>query len=100
MEIKINAVHFNADAKLVEFLNKKVAKLDTYFDGIISADVMLKVEKPETAKNKIVEVKLSIPVKEYLFAKKQADTFEEAADLSVEAIRRQLQKYKEKLQEK
>ncbi|MDD4145111.1 MAG: ribosome-associated translation inhibitor RaiA [Prolixibacteraceae bacterium] len=100
MEIIINSVHFDADNKLVEFVNKKVNKLDTFFDGIINAEVTLKVLKPETAKNKISEIKLSIPVNGYLFAKKQADTFEEATDLAVDAIRKQLGKYKEKLKNK
>lgn len=100
MNIKINDVHFSADQKLVEFINKKVGKLDTYFDGIIGAEIILKVEKPESAKNKQVDLKLSIPSKDYLFAKKQADSFEEATDLAIEAVRRQLKKYKEKLKEK
>ncbi len=100
MNIQVNAVHFTADKKLIDFLNKKVLKLDTYFDGIINAEVILKIDKPETAKNKVAEIKLSIPDNDYLFAKKQADTFEEACDLAVEAIRRQLKKYKEKLQGK
>ena len=100
MEIIINSVHFDADKKLIEFVNKKVNKLDTFFDGIINAEVTLKVLKPETAKNKISEIKLSIPVNGYLFAKKQADTFEEATDLAVDAIRKQLGKFKEKLKNK
>jgi putative sigma-54 modulation protein len=100
MNIKINDVHFSADQSLVEFLNKKVGKLDTFFEGIISAEVILKVIKPETSNNKEVELKLSIPSTDYLFAKKQADTFEEAANLAIEAVRRQLEKYKEKLKEK
>jgi ribosome-associated translation inhibitor RaiA len=70
MNIQVNAVHFTADKRLIEFLNKKVSKLDTYFDGILGAEVILKVDKPETANNKIVEIKLSIPVNDYLFAKK------------------------------
>ncbi len=100
MNIKINDVHFNADQKLVAFVNKKVSKLDTYFDNIINAEVILKIVKPETSKNKEVEIKLSIPTTDYLFAKKQADTFEEATDMAVEAIRKQLKKFKEKLKEK
>ena len=100
MNIKINDVHFSADHKLVDFVNKKVSKLDTYFDGIINAEVILKVIKPETSNNKEVQLKISIPTKDYLFAKKQADSFEEATDLAIEATRRQLKKYKEKLQEK
>ena len=97
MNIKINDVHFTADQKLVEFVNKKVSKLDTYFDGIIGAEIILKVIKPESSNNKEVELKLSIPATDYLFAKKQADTFEEATNLAIEAVRRQLKKYKEKL---
>jgi ribosomal subunit interface protein len=93
-------VHFTADQKLVDFVNKKVSKLDTFFDGIINAEVTLKVLKPETANNKVSELKVSIPANGYLFAKKQADTFEEATDLAIDAVRKQLDKYKEKLKNK
>jgi putative sigma-54 modulation protein len=100
MEIIINSVHFTTDKKLVDFVNKKVNKLDTFFDGIINAEVTLKVLKPEAAKNKIAEIKISIPSNGYLFAKKQANTFEEATDLAVDALRKQLGKFKEKLKSK
>ena len=100
MNVKISSVHFNADQRLIDFVNKKVGKLDTFFDGIIGADVILKVLKPETAKNKVSELKISIPANGYLFAKKQADTFEEATDLAVDAIRKQLDKYKDKIKSK
>ncbi len=100
MEIKINSVHFTADQKLVDFINKKVSKLDTFFDGIINAEVTLKVDKPESTNNKISELKLSIPANGYLFAKKQADSFEEATDLAIDAIKKQLDKFKDKLKSK
>ncbi len=100
MEIKINSVHFAADQKLVDFINKKVSKLDTFFDGIINAEVTLKVDKPESSNNKISELKLSIPSNGYLFAKKQADSFEEATDLAIDAIKKQLDKFKDKLKSK
>ena len=100
MNIKVNSVHFTADQKLIDFVNKKVSKMDTFFEGIINAEVLLKVEKPETANNKISEIKLSLPSADYLFAKKQADTFEEATDMAVEAIRNQLKKHKEKIRTK
>ena len=100
MNIQVNTVHFTADQKLIDFVNKKVAKLDTYFEGIIGAEVIMKVEKPETVNNKIAEIKLSIPGADYLFAEKQTDTFEESIDLAIDAIRRQLFKYKEKLKDK
>ena len=100
MNIKVNSVHFTADQKLVDFVNKKVSKMDIFFEGIISAEVSLKVEKPETSNNKISEIKLSLPATDYLFARKQADSFEEATDLAVDAIRRQLKKHKEKIRTK
>ena len=100
MEVKINSVRFTADQKLVNFVNKKVNKLDTFFDGIINAEVTLKILKPEISNNKISELRLSIPANRHLFAKKQADTFEEATDLAIDAIKKQLGKYKEKLKSK
>ena len=100
MNIKVNAVHFTPDQKLIDFVTKKVNKLDTFFEGILNSEVTLKVDKPETTNNKISEIRISIPTTDYLFAKKQADSFEEATDLAVEAIRRQLKKHKEKIREK
>jgi ribosomal subunit interface protein len=100
MNIQVNTVHFTPDQKLTDFVNKKVSKLDTYFEGIIGAEVIMKVVKPETVNNKVAEIKLSIPGSDYLFAEKQADTFEEAIDLAIDAIRRQLTKFKDKLKDK
>lgn len=100
MNIQVNTVHFTADQKLIDFVNKKVPKLDTFFDGIIGAEVILKLIKPETSNNKVAELKLSIPGTDYLFAEKQADSFEEALDLAIDAIHRQLTKHKEKLRTK
>jgi putative sigma-54 modulation protein len=100
MNIQLTTVHFTADQKLIDFVNKKVPKLDTYFEGIIGAEVILKVVKPETANNKVAEIKLSIPGTDYLFAEKQADSFEEAIDLAIEAVRKKLTKFKDKLKDK
>jgi len=100
MNIQLNTVHFTADQKLTDFVSKKVSKLDTYLEGIIGAEVILKVVKPETVNNKIAEIKLSIPGYDNLFAEKQADTFEEAIDLAIDAVRRQLTKVKDKVKDK
>jgi putative sigma-54 modulation protein len=100
MNIKVNSVHFTPDQKLIDFVTKKVNKLDTFFEGIINSEVTLKIDKPEAANNKVSEIRLSMPTTDYLFAKKQADSFEQATDLAVEAIRRQLKKHKEKIREK
>ncbi|MFV0483814.1 MAG: ribosome hibernation-promoting factor, HPF/YfiA family [Bacteroidales bacterium] len=97
MNIKINAVRFTADQKLVSFVEKKVSKLDQYFDNIIGAEVILKVDKPESHNNKIVELSLSVPSHDHLFVKKQDESFEKAVDSAVDAMRKQIDKYKEKL---
>lgn len=99
MDIRINSIHFDHKEKLGEFIQKKLLKLDKYFDNIISVDVFLKVVRPETAKNKHTELKLNVPNSEF-FAEKEADTFEESVDLAVEALKKQLVKRKEKLKAK
>ena len=99
MDIKINTVHFDADQKLIDFIESKVSKLTQFYDNIIGAEVFLKVEKTQSPENKIVEIKLQIPGND-LFAKKQTDTFEESTDIAVNALRKQLTKWKEKLKGK
>lgn len=96
MDIQLETVDFDADKKLVEFVNEKVAKLNQYFDQIISSAVHLKLSQTTEAENKIAEIKLLVPGKE-LFAKKQCKSFEEATDLCVDALRRQVTKHKEKM---
>lgn len=95
MNIKIHSVHFDADKKLVEFVESKVQKLTQYDEKILGAEIFLRLEKNQNAENKIAEIKLSITPNE-LFAKRQCKTFEEATDLTVEALKRQLVKQKAK----
>jgi putative sigma-54 modulation protein len=96
MDIKVNSVNFTADQKLITFVNEKVNKLQLFFDNIISSEVFLRVDKDQEKENKLAEIKILLPGKE-LFAKKQCRTFEEATDLAVEALRRQVRKHKGKL---
>ena len=92
MEVKINAIHFEATEKLVDFINKKVDKLAKKNELVSSAEVILKVVKPETAMNKEASVRLTVPRSEDLFASKVADTFEEAIDNCMDALKKQLEK--------
>ncbi|MDG1913005.1 MAG: ribosome-associated translation inhibitor RaiA [Crocinitomix sp.] len=96
MDIQVHSVHFDADRKLIDFVNQRVEKLELYFDNIILGEVFLKLGNPSDKENKVAEIKLAIPGKE-LFAKKQCKTFEEAADLACQALKRQVQKHKEKI---
>ena len=99
MNIKINSVRFDADQKLIDHVNKKVNKLGQFFDGIIGAEVFLRLENVQDDENKIAEIKLLIPGND-LFVKKQSKTFEEAINKAVESLNRQVTKYKQKLKGK
>lgn len=96
MNIKISSVHFDADKKLLEFIETRVSKLVKYYDEIIGAEVILRLEKSQDQENKMAEIKLSIPGND-LFAKKQTKSFEESIDSVIEALRAQIVKHKEKL---
>ena len=96
MDIKIHSIRFDADTKLLEFIDGKVMKLIQYFDDIIGAEVFLRLDKSQDLENKVVEIRLTLPGNE-LFARKQSKSFEESTDLSVEALRKQIMKYKTKL---
>lgn len=93
MQVKIQSVHFNADNKLEMFIEEKLSKLTNHYDQIIGSDVILRLENSATRENKIAEIKLKIPGND-LFAKKQSKTFEEATDLAVDALKRQISKRK------
>lgn len=95
MNVKIQSIHFDADAKLLEFIEARVLKLKTFNNDIIDGNVYLRLDKNETHENKMVEIKLIIPGND-VFAKKQCRTFEEATDQCIEALRKQLKKKKEK----
>ena len=95
MTINIQSLHFDADRKLLNFVSDKVGKLSTFHDGIISSEVMLRLDKSSNADNKITEVKVLSKGNEF-FAKKQCLSFEEATDLVCEALKTQLKKHKDK----
>jgi putative sigma-54 modulation protein len=95
MTVKIQSVHFDADQKLLNFVEEKVDKLTQFYDGIINSDVTLRLDKSSDTENKIAEIKVHIAGND-LFAKKQCKSFEEAIDTSLDALRIQVKKHKEK----
>ena len=95
MKVSINAVKFKTDKKLESFINDKVEKLSGVYDGIIGSEVTLKLENSETHDSKVAEIRLLIKGND-LFAKKQSSSFEEATDSAVDALRKQLDKHKDK----
>ena len=99
MELRVHSIHFDADRKLLEFISKKIDKLTTFDDRLMSGEVFLRIDKAYDHSNKVAEIKINVPGTE-LFAKKQCTSFEEATDLAVDALRRQIKKHKEKIRDK
>lgn len=96
MNIKIQSIKFDADKKLTDFVEKKVSKLERYFDNIVDAEVFLRLQNSQELDNKVAEIRLKVPGSD-LFAQRQSKTFEEALDDCIDALKTQIQKHKDKL---
>ncbi len=96
MNVKIQSIKFDADQKLIDYINSKLSKVNKFFDGIIGAEVFLKLLNTSETDNKVVEVKLLIPGND-LFVERKSKRFEEALDECVEVLKRQINRQKEKM---
>ncbi len=95
MKLQMHSIHFDADQKLIDFIQKKADKLETFYDRIIDGEVFMRLEKNDSKDNKLIEIKLNIPGNQ-LFASEKSKSFEAAADAAIEGLRRQIKKHKEK----
>ena len=95
MKVMINSVHFKADQKLEDFITQKVEKLCSKYNEVINAEVSLKLDNTDTPENKIADIRLVLRGDD-LYASKQSKTFEESIDTSIDALKKQLEKYKGK----
>lgn len=98
MKVNTQAINFNVEPQLLEFIQKKMNKLELYYDKVIQSEVYLKVEKRSNKLNKIFEAKINIPG-DSLVVKKQCKSFEEGTDIAIASLQRQLKKRKEKIRE-
>ncbi len=96
MNVQIQSVKFDADSRLVEFVESKMSKLDKFSEKIVSSDVILKVDKDHEKGNKVATVTLSMPGED-LVAEGRARSFEESVDEAIEILKRQIVKKKEKM---
>jgi len=95
MKVNVEATNFEADKKLVDFILRKINKLDLFYDSIVKSDVYLKVQKTSKKENKITEVLLSLPG-EKIMIKKESKTFEEGINECVNALERKVKKRNKK----
>ena len=92
MKLQVHSIHFDADIKLIDFIQKKLNKLETFYDRLVDGEVFLRLNN-EGIENKTVEIKLRVPGNQ-LFAVEKARSFEAATDLAADALRIQLTKFK------
>ncbi|MEY2587123.1 MAG: ribosome-associated translation inhibitor RaiA [Bacteroidota bacterium] len=96
MTVNIHALHFVADSKLLEHVNKKISKLSNHHDRIMTVDVYLKLDNVmHQIKDKVAEIRITIP-KHELFVKQTTKSFEESFDLALDAALVQIKRVKEK----
>jgi len=96
MTVNIHALHFDADSKLLDHVNKKISKLSSHHDRIITVDVYLKLDNVmHQIKDKIAEIRVKIPKRE-LFVKQTTKSFEESFDLALDSVLVQIKRVKEK----
>jgi len=98
MNVQIQTVHFDADTKLIEHVNRKIEKLKTFHDRIISVEAYLKLDNiSHQIKDKIAEIKVNIP-RHSFFVKHGTKTFEESFDTACDSMITRLKRQKEKMQ--
>lgn len=96
MNVNIQTVHFDADMKLLTYIEKKASKLSQYHDRITKVDVFLKLDNVvHTIKDKVAEIKVCIPRHEF-FAKHSSKSFEESFDAALDSLITQIKRKKEK----
>lgn len=95
MRVQTEAIHFSADVKLLSTIESKMQKLEHFFDKIVEAKVILKLENSGQIREKIAEIKLHLP-NGIIFIKETSRTFEAALDKAMVSLKRQLVRFKEK----
>ena len=96
MNVNSQTVHFNADGKLVDYVNKKMTKLSTFHDRIIKVDVFLKLDNVvHTIKDKIAEIRVHVP-RHHFFVKCSSKSFEESFDSAFDSLVNQVKRKKDK----
>ncbi len=95
MKVQVHSIHFDADRRLIDFIQNKLDKLETFYDRLVHGEVFLRINN-EGIENKTVEIKVKVPGTR-LFAKEQARSFEAATELATDALRNQIKKFKTKI---
>ncbi len=97
MTVHVQAIHFDADRKLIDFITKKLQKLNQYHDRIIKVDVILNLDNVKhTIKDKIAEIRVHVPKADF-FVKSTSKSFEASFEEAFDALVQQIKRKKERL---
>ena len=97
MNVNIQSVHFDADEKLLDYVTRKLEKLNTFHDQILKVDLFLKLDNVvHVIKDKVVEIKVHVPRHDF-FVKTSSKSFEESFDNAMDSIISQIKRKKDKL---
>ena len=94
MDVKIQSVKFDAGQPLLEFVEKKMSRLERFADNSTGVDVTMRLDKDSEKGNKVVSVVLHIPGND-IVTEQRARTFEEAVDMALDVVKRQIEKRRE-----
>lgn len=97
MQVTFQTVHFTADQKLKDYISDKLQKLDKFYPKIIQSTVYLKLENSGQVKDKVIEIKMTVPGSTVMVTYTDK-TFEASFDEALENIKRQLKKLNDKAQ--
>lgn len=95
MNVTIQSVKFDADQRLIDFAQAKMNKLDRFLERTTSGEVIMKLDKDHDKGNKVVTIRLSVPGEE-LVTETRSRSFEESIDEGIDALKKQIEKYKER----
>lgn len=96
MIVHVQALHFDADKKLIDYVTRKLQKLQQYHDRIIKVDVFLILDNVvHTIKDKVAEIRVHVPRSDF-FVKSTSKSFELSFDQALDAVIQQIKKKKEK----
>ncbi|MFI3316596.1 MAG: ribosome-associated translation inhibitor RaiA [Rikenellaceae bacterium] len=93
MNLQIQSVKFDADQKLINFVEAKIEKLQKFADRSTGTEVILKLDKDHDKGNKVASINLRMPGGD-MFAERRAKSFEEAVSDAIDAVKKQLEQAK------
>jgi len=96
MIVHVQSLHFDADRKLVDYITKKLEKLNQYHDRIIKVDVILNLDNVKhQIKDKIAEIRVHVPRADF-FVKSTSKSFEVSFEEAFDAVVQQIKRKKER----